>query len=142
MKMTSRDTGTGDVLERMILPTLEQGGYTWMRKVNVGKRPTGGKHVIDAIATKDNQNILISQKYQQVSGSTEEKIAYEIISLLKALKENEEKYIRAYLVLAGKGWSHRNFYVEGGLNDYIVDAEKIKIVTLEDFMYLANKGIL
>jgi hypothetical protein len=140
--MSLRDTGTGDVLEQMVLPSLERGGYTCVKRTSVGKRPAGGKHIIDAIATKDNQNVLISLKWQQVSGTAEQKIPYEIICLLKALRDNDGKYNKAYLVLGGEGWSLRNFYVEGGLNEYLVDAKTIKIVTFENFIYLANKGSL
>ena len=140
--MSLRNTRTGGVLERSVLPALENGGYTYVTGTNVGKRPPGGGHKVDAIATKDNQNILISLKWQQDPGTAEQKIAYEIICLVKALKDNEDKYNTAYLVLGGEGWSLRDFYVEGGLNDYIVDAEKIKIVKLEKFIALANKSIL
>ena len=140
--MSLRDTGTGDVLEQMVLPSLERGGYACAKRTSVGKRPAGGKHIIDAIATKYNQNVLISLKWQQVSGTAEQKIPYEIICLLKALRDNDGKYNKAYLVLGGEGWSLRNFYVDGGLNEYLVDAKKIKIVTFENFIYLANKGNL
>jgi len=140
--MSLRDTGTGDVLERMVLPSLERGGYDCIKRTSVGKRPAGGKHIIDAIATKNNQSVLISLKWQQVSGTAEQKIPYEIICLLKALRDNNGKYNRAYLVLGGEGWSMRNFYVDGGLNEYLTDAERIKIVTFENFIYLANKGQL
>jgi hypothetical protein len=140
--MSVRDTGTGDVLEKMVLPALERGGYTCVKRTSIGKRPAGGKHIVDAIATKDNQNILISLKWQQVSGTAEQKIPYEIICLLKALTDNHDQYSRAYIVLGGEGWTLRKFFVDGGLNEYLVDAERVKIVTFENFIYLANKGIL
>ena len=138
----SRDTGTGDVLEKMVLPSLERGGYTCVTRTSVGKRPAGGKHIVDAIATKNNQSVLISLKWQQVSGTAEQKIPYEIICLLKALRDNDDKFSRAYLVLGGEGWSMRSFYVDGGLNEYLVDSNQVKIVTFENFIYLSNKGRL
>ena len=42
--MSIRDTGTGDVLEKMVLPSLERGGYTCVTRTSVGKRPAGGKN--------------------------------------------------------------------------------------------------
>jgi hypothetical protein len=45
-------------------------------------------------------------------------------------------------VLGGEGWSLWNFFVDGGLKAYLVDAERIKIVTFENFIYLPNKGKL
>jgi len=81
-------------------------------------------------------------KWQQVSGTAEQKIPYEIICLLKALKDSNDSYSKAYLVLGGEGWTMRNFYVEGGLNEYLQGTENVKIVTFENFIFLANKGIL
>ena len=109
--------------------------------VNIGKRPAGGKHIIDAIATKNNQNTLVSLKWQQVSRTAEQKIPYEIICLLKALRDNES-HSKAYLVLGGEGWSLRSFYVDGGLDEYLVDSNQVKIVTFEKIIFLANKGKL
>ena len=115
--MSLRDTGTGDVLEQMVLLSLERGGYTCAKRTSDGKRPGGGKHIIDAIATKDDQKVLISLKWKQVSGTAEQKIPYEIICLLKELRDNGGKYDKAYLVLGREGWSLRNFYVEGDLTN-------------------------
>jgi hypothetical protein len=142
MKTSLRDTGTGDVLEKMVLPSLERGGYTCSKRTSIGKRPAGGKHIVDAIATKNNENILISLKWQQVSGTAEQKIPYEVICLLKAVKDSHDRYVRSYIVLGGEGWSLRKFFVDGGLNEYLIEAEKVKIVTFENFIYLANKGML
>jgi hypothetical protein len=142
MTISKRDTGTGDVLELMVLPSLERGGYSCLKRTLVGNRPAGGKHIVDAIAIKNNQKILISLKWQQVSGTAEQKIPYEVICLLKALKDNNKDYFRAYLVLGGEGWTLRTFYVMGGLNEYLQATEKIKIVTFENFISLANKGEL
>ena len=122
--MSVRDTGTDSVLEKMVLPSLERGGYGSVKRTSVGKRPAGGKHIVDARATKDNLSLLISLKWQQVSGTAEQKIPYEIICLLKALRDHNDKYKKAYLVLGGEGWSLRNFFVEGGLNEYLIDAER------------------
>ena len=108
----------------------------------MGKRPAGGKHIVDAIAIKGDQKVLVSLKWQQVSGTAEQKIPYEIICLLKALKDSNGEYSKAYLVLGGEGWALRNFYVEGGLNEYLQGTENIKIVTFENFIFLANKGKL
>ena len=48
--MSKRDTGTGDDLEQMVLPSLERGGHECTRRTGVGRRPVGGKHIVDAIA--------------------------------------------------------------------------------------------
>ncbi len=136
----SRDTRTGGVMEAMIFPALRQGGYSWRTQVKIGRRPGGGRHIVDAVVTKDAVLILLSSKWQEVSGTAEAKVAWEVICLIAALKTDE--YKRAYLILGGPGWTLRDFYVRGGLRDYIIGAEKVHIVTLEDFVAKANQSKL
>jgi PD-(D/E)XK nuclease superfamily protein len=100
------------------------------------------KHIVAAIAIKGDQKVLVSLKWQQVGGTAEQKIPYEVVCMLKALKNNQGTYSKAYVVLGGEGWTMRNFYVEGGLDEYLQGTENIKIVTFENFIFLANKGIL
>jgi len=138
--MPPRDTTTGTVLEQMVLPALQRGGYTYKTQVKVGTRPGGGRHIADAVAEKDGRKWLISMKWQQVSGTAEQKVPFEVISLAEiALSEN---YAAAYLVLGGPGWTLRDFYTEGGLQKHLVHADKVKILTLEDFVAKANQGRL
>lgn len=134
----ARDTRTGDVLERMILPALERGGYQYQRSVNIGQRLGVGRHIVDVIATKDADLYLISLKWQQVSGTAEQKIPFEVISLSEAMQNGE--YEGAYLVLGGDGWKLREFYTSGGLDDHLTRPELVEIVTLERFIARANQG--
>lgn len=39
--MTPRNTNTGGVLEAMILPALDRGGYTYRKQSETGTRPGG-----------------------------------------------------------------------------------------------------
>ncbi len=71
--MISRDTGTGAVLERMVIPALEGGGYSVQKRVGVGARLGGGKHIVDVLAEKDGRRLIVSLKWQQVSGTAEQK---------------------------------------------------------------------
>src|SRR6185503_1251762 len=97
--MTPRDTRTGDVLEEMILPSLGRGGYSFQKSQDIGRRPGEGKHIVDAIATKNGRSILISSKWQQVGGTAEQKIPFEVICLMKAIRDSLGKYQKAYLIL-------------------------------------------
>ena len=65
--MSPGSTRTGGVLERMILPALDQGGYSYQTQVHLGQRLGARKHVVDAVADKDGRKVLISLKWQQVS---------------------------------------------------------------------------
>ena len=136
--MISRDTGTGAVLERMVIPALEGGGYSVQKRVGVGTRLGGGKHIVDVLAEKDGRRLIVSLKWQQVSGTAEQKVPFEVICLEDALKTGG--YDGAYVVLGGEGWKLRNFYTGGGLESYLRLSGKIWIVTLESFVAKANRG--
>jgi len=138
--MTPRNTRTGGVLEQMVLPALAQGGYAYDIQVDIGERLGMGRHVVDVVAAKGDLRVLISVKWQQVSGTAEQKVPFEVICLLEALQSGE--YVKAYLVLGGEGWSLRSFYVGGGLQAYLDHADKVEIVTLESFVGRANAGRL
>jgi len=136
----SRNTRTGSVLERMVLPALEQGSYSYRVQEKLGKRFGIGSHVVDAVAEKNGKQILISVKWQQVSGTAEQKVPFEVLCLLEAIENGP--YQRAYLVLGGEGWTLRNFYTSGGLTKYLTYADRIEILTLEAFVARANSGKL
>ena len=138
--MSPGSTRTGGVLERMILPALDQGGYTYKTQLKLGKRLGIGNHVVDAVAEKDGRKILVSLKWQQVSGTAEQKVPFEVICLLEALSAGEHD--RAYLVLGGEGWTLRTFYTTGGLKPFLMNSDKVEVVTLEGFVGRANQGKL
>jgi hypothetical protein len=138
--MAPRDTSTGSVLEQMVLPALARGGYACRSQVPIGRRPGGGRHVVDAIAEKDGRRWLVSMKWQQTSGTAEQKVPFEVISLAETVIT--DSYEAAYLVLGGPGWTLRDFYTDGGLEKHLVHADKVRILTLEAFVAKANHGDL
>ncbi len=140
--MSPRDTRTGGVLESMILHALKFGGYSHTSQVVIGKRPSGGRHKVDTIAEKDGERILVSLKWQQGGGTAEQKVPFEVICLMDAVRKSEGEYSKAYVVLGGDGWSLRDFYVGGGLEEYLKYSELVEIVTLEQFVARANRGKL
>ncbi len=138
--MSRRNTGTGGVLEQMILPALDHGGYTYRVQTRIGQRLGTGDHKVDVIASKDGGQILVSLKWQQVSGTAEQKVPFEIICLLEALESGT--YAKAYIVLGGEGWKLRGFYTGGGLQKYLNHADRVVVLTLESFVARANAGKL
>lgn len=138
--MNPRDTTTGGVLEAMILPALRRGGYSSQVQQTIGERFCGGRHVVDAIAEKAGQRYIVSVKWQQVSGTAEQKVPFEVICLAEAVLTGQ--FARAYLVLGGEGWKLRAFYTGGGLKSHLVHADKVEILTLEAFVAKANRGEL
>jgi hypothetical protein len=138
--MSPRNTGTGSVLEAMILPALSHGGYNYTSQQVIERRFGGGRHIVDAIAEKDKQRFLISLKWQQTGGTAEQKVPFEVISLAEVVLAGE--FQRAYLVLGGEGWTLRDFYVGGDLKKHLLHAGKVEILTLESFVARANNGEL
>ena len=128
------------MLEQMILPALQRGGYMHKKQVNVGGRPGGGRHFVDAVAEKDGRKWLVSLKWQQVSGTAEQKVPFEVICLTEAVMSGS--YEGAYLVLGGEGWTLRDFYTGGGLQRHLTNTGRVDIVTLEGFVAKANQGRL
>lgn len=138
--MASRDTGTGAVLEAMILPALERGGYAIQKQIAVGCRPGGRAHNVDAIARKGDDVVLISLKWQQTSGTAEQKVPFEVMCLADAVKAGHAT--KAYLVLGGDGWTLREYYTSGALREHLIHAETVRVVTLEAFVRISNTAAL
>jgi hypothetical protein len=137
----SRDTGTGKILEAMIVPALQGGGYRTNVQQHVGERFGGGKHFVDVVAADaDGRLFLISLKWQQVSGTAEQKVPFEAICLAEAILHAKENYSKAYLVLGGEGWKLRDFFIKGGLQKHLTHGDLVTIITLEGFVALANRG--
>jgi hypothetical protein len=124
----------------MVLPALEEGGYAYRPQVKLGQRLGCGAHFVDAIAEKDGVKYLISVKWQQVSGTAEQKVPFEVICLAEAMETGE--YAKAYVVLGGEGWKLRQFYTAGGLKKYLKLADAVEVITLEGFVAKANQGRL
>ena len=135
--MKARDTKTGSLLEAMIEPALRGSGYAYETQVDVGTRPGGRRHRVDVVAQTDDGPILVSVKWQQVTGTAEQKVPFEVICLAQAVRLGP--YRLAYLVLGGEGWTLREFYTSGLLGPHLSDADTVKIVTLESFVALASR---
>lgn len=141
--MVPRDTSTGLVLEQMILPSLSHGGYTYETQINIGERLGGGRHVVDVLAEdSEGSKIIISLKWQQVSGTAEQKVPFEAMCLAETILASDNDYQKAYLVLGGGGWRLREFYTGGGLDRHLRYSTLVDILTLEEFIAKANQGNL
>lgn len=139
---THRDTRTGAVMEAMVLPAIERGGYEYFKQIDIGERLGGGKHVVDLVAyNAEGRGFLVSLKWQQTSGTAEQKVPYEAMCLIDAVRSEPERYERAYLVLGGPSWTLRDFYT-ARLLEYLKHEDLLAIMTLESFVARANRGLL
>jgi len=138
-----RDTRTGGVLESMVLPALDKGGYKYTIQVVIGKRLGGKNHRVDVLVSGFNgEQIPVSLKWQQTAGTAEQKIPFEIMCLADAVYNSNGKIPRAYLVLGGLGWTLREYYISGKISQYVRNCEHVNVVSLETFVAKANKAQL
>src|SRR5579864_2880242 len=101
----------------MILPSLTHGGYTYIKQYLMGTRPGGRKHFLDVLAQDaENNAYAISLKWQQSSGTAEAKVPYEMMSMAE-LRQNHPGVIRAYIILAGDGWTLKDYYIQTQLRE-------------------------
>jgi hypothetical protein len=136
--VTRRNTNTGAVLEAMILPALERGGYLCQKQVIVGNRCGGRPHKVDILASRDGRRALVSLKWQQTGGTAEQKVPFEVMCLAEAVRGGHAA--TAYLVLGGDRWRLRDYYTSGALKTHLVHANLVTVVTLEAFVRMANNG--
>jgi hypothetical protein len=139
--MSSRNTSTGAVLEDTVLPVLRRNGYTFATQQVIGLSLSGRRHRADIMVDlTPTTKTIVSVKWQQVSGSAEEKVPFEIIKLIHAIKTSRGAVPYAYLVLAGPGWSSlKQFYLAQGLRPYITEYDLVKVTSLDDFMARTNR---
>lgn len=124
----------------MVLPALTRGGYTHRSQVKVGKRCGGGTQKVDAVAESSGDTILISLKWQQTGGTAEQKVPFEVMCLADTVRASLAT--RAYVVLGGDGWTLRDYYTSGQMSQHLIHADKVRVVTLEAFIRIANNGQL
>lgn len=140
--MVAQNTTTGAVAEYTILPYLKRNGYKVETQAYVGTNPNGREYRVDALSvTPDNKEILVSLKWKwrQVSGIVEEKIPYEVITLIRLIENSEGRFNKAYLVLVGDGWTLKDWYISGKLKDYVMKSHLVDIISLDTFISWANR---
>jgi hypothetical protein len=140
--MAKRDTTTGSnyeaVIEMCIKRSCEQNDLSAISQATVGEKPGGGKHRVDWEIYKKNDpgfRGLISCKFQGTSGTAEEKIAYEVIKLLHAMKI-DSRYKKSWIIMGGDGWSPgMRAFVSNHLSDWIPSmAQKVEILTTDQLL--------
>src|SRR5205807_1400626 len=107
------------------------------------KRLGGHNQKVDVLAWRvESEQIPISLKWQQTSGTAEQKVPFEILCLAHGVHKSRGRFNKAYLVLGGSGWTLREFYVSGQIRKYLKDCEVVEIVSLETFVATANQSEL
>lgn len=126
----SRDTGTGaafkEVVDGILTGIASRADLVLERSVVIGEKPNGQPNRIDFTLTRRSNTAvrgLISCKTQSTSGTAEEKVAFEVIRLLRTMKY-DSRYRHSWIVLGGSGWSE-------DLVDFYVNEMKIYVPKME-----------
>ncbi len=140
--MAQRDTTTGSnyeaVIEMCIKRSCEKNDLSAISQATVGEKPGGGKHRVDweiYRSTDPASRGLISCKCQGTSGTAEEKIAYEVIKLLHAMKI-DTRYKKSWIIMGGDGWSSgMRSFVNNHLSEWIPSMiHKVEILTTDQLL--------
>lgn len=140
--MAQRDTTTGSnyeaIIEMCIKRTCERNELTAVSQATIGEKPGGGKHRVDWEIYRNTDPSfrgLISCKFQGTSGTAEEKIAYEVIKLLHAMKI-DPRYKKSWIIMGGDGWSTgMRSFVKNHLPEWIPSMnEKVEILTTDQLL--------
>ncbi len=140
--MAQRDTTTGSnyeaVIEMCIKRSCEKNDLSAISQATVGEKPGGGKHRVDWEIYRNTDPAsrgLISCKFQGTSGTAEEKIAYEVIKLLHAMKI-DTRYKKSWIIMGGDGWSSgMRSFVNNHLSEWIPSMiHKVEILTTDQLL--------
>ena len=124
----------------MVLPALNRSGYQPRKQADVEQRLGGGRHRVDVLAEDaEGYGVLVSLKWQQTSGTAEQKVPFEVMCLADAVAKSEGRFRKAYVVLGGDGWKLKDFYTSGGLDQYLTVGGSVEVLTLESFVARANR---
>lgn len=124
---------------------LAAGGYHYDERVEIGQRPTGTPYRMEFVALRaDGTLCAILPRWQQSDGSTESKLAWDVICMGCLLQSPASAVNAAYIVVDGDGWNDGTlaFSLHGGLQPFIPVGANVQIVHLHDFVPLASQGQL
>ncbi len=144
MSPGGKGTKTGAFWELVIRPVLDiHYSGRFQTHVPVGRQLFGAAYYADFVVRDDAGGIIVSAKWQQVRGTAEQKLLYEIASLISIIR-NSDEYRKAYVVLGGIGFSGgaRSFLLRNDHRKVLADGHLVEVVSLEDFLSRANKGEL
>lgn len=128
---------SGGTFEEIIRHTLEYKKYPFICQKCVGTRFETGRHIVDFII---DDKLLVSVKWQEVSGTAEQKVPFEVICLTDIILKSST-FTKAYLVLGGEGWKLKNFYLSRDFLKWIPKAEGlVEVVAFEDFIRRINRS--
>jgi len=147
--MAKSGINTGKIFEELFNTVLPMKGYRILGKEEyqefIPPSISGGRHLPGkVIEAPDKRWLILSKKWQETPGTAEQKVPFEVIKLIDAIRNSNGKFPYAYLILGGEGWTVKlkAFYLVGGLNQYINGYELVRIVNSNQFLTLVNRNKL
>ncbi len=137
----------GEVSERnrcleQMETALQSAGYDVARNVVVGDLFGIKSQKVHMRATNHvGAQSFVTLIGQVGSGSTTEKIPFKVIQLADIARRTNPND-RFYVVLYGRELDLYDFYVNGGLSEYVIGAENVGVLRHDRFVELANQGRL
>lgn len=138
----ARDTTTGKYLRGLVGMRLQQvcpkRGLDVLENQVVGTRPGGQDNRMPfVLVKKSNEDVrgIVACKVQNTGGTAEQKVPFEIIRLLEAMKF-DKRHRHAWLVLGGIGWTADlvDYYIDG-LQVYIPKMKgKVTVLGFDDLL--------
>lgn len=102
----ARDTSTGTSYEKQIESLLTESNIEFKSQSFIGLKRNQKRHKVDLII----ENTLVSLKHQQVGGTAEEKVPFEVMKLQHAV--NDYGFDNAIIVLSGDtGWTWKEYFL-------------------------------
>lgn len=132
---------TNEVYKTMLLPSIEKGGYHKLNDTKIGTRPNGNFHRVGYILKKAQDLFPVVLRWQQVNGTAEQKLPYEMLCLIESIQQRPQ-YTKVYVVLGGPGWTLRDYYLSQRFREQLNIPDRIKIMTVETFIKQVNQSKL
>jgi len=144
IKIKKKSSTSGKRFQNMVCNLLSDSGWAVLQEYVCGFRlAKKSKHRVDILASKDDKDIIISCKYQDVQGTAPDKLAYEYMCLLHTAETC--LYDRAYLITFGKILKKECIFKpenEYTLSKYMRISNKVVVCDFEDFSEMVNRGKL
>jgi hypothetical protein len=145
LRVPGGSTDSGRMFEREILQTLQLRNYKIDKsKYALGQNLAGKDYKRAYVAqSPSGKLILVSSVFQDSSGTVQEKVPWEVMSLAAVIRQSKGRFARGYVVLGGSaGWTLKQYFTSGRLQEQIVGAESVIVLDRDTLASLAAKDQL
>ena len=143
--MPGTNTGSGKSFENEVRNLLSTHGFKISNpKAALGTDLAGRAYKRAFIAeSSDGTLLLVTTYFQDTSGTVQEKVPWDVLTLGKILNKSNGRFARAYLVVGGvRGFTLRPYFTSGELQASLVGCECVIIVDQDELRRLASTGKL